>query len=132
MVADGVQAIFGTDSENLKTDMEIYLKQKGIALKSGPKTTAVPSPAIESAPQDAGLKAKAEAVRAALGGGVNILSIEAVALTRLRIQLKEDSKMKRDDLLRAGVDGVQIIQPGLLHLMVGQEALSLATQMKET
>src|SRR3954466_4955957 len=50
MVGDGVQAIFGTQSENLKTDMEEYLKT------AGPEADQVDEPSPVKVPPPAGLK----------------------------------------------------------------------------
>src|SRR6516165_6341117 len=88
MVGDGVQAIFGTQSENLKTEMQEYLKTEG------PEADQVEEPSPVKAPPPApdGLKPplrdpdaarKADAYIAALGGKSNIVRVDACAETRL-------------------------------------------------
>ena len=82
VVGDGVQAIFGTQSENLKTEMQEYLKT------AGPEADEAESPSPVEAPAPAGLQPplrdpdaarKAQAYIAALGGKANIVRVDACA-----------------------------------------------------
>ncbi len=100
MVADGVQAIFGTASENLKTAMEEYLKN------------------------NLGTKDQEQKILTALGGRENILSLKAVALTRLRIEFKDPGLLKLRDY------SCSEIRPGLLHMIIGERAQELAANFK--
>jgi PTS system glucose-specific IIC component len=52
VVGDGVQAIFGTQSENLKTEMQEYLKT------AGPEADEVEAPSPVQAPPAAGVVSK--------------------------------------------------------------------------
>jgi glucose PTS system EIICB or EIICBA component len=109
-VADGVQAIFGTASENLKTDMERYLaRSENAAAVSGTLNTT--------------------ALIKALGGHENIVSATNVASTRVRVQLKDGRVLNAEALAKQGVLGTQLIQPGLYHLIVGGQAAMLAAQL---
>ena len=92
VVGDGVQAIFGTQSENLKTEMEEYLKT------AGPEADEVEAPSPVHAPPAAGVISKlrdpdaarkAAAWIAALGGAANIERVDACAETRLRVVLRD-------------------------------------------
>ena len=105
-VGSGMQAIFGTRSENLKTDMEEYMKSAGAA---GPAVTVPPvstpgtvSRAVVVTPNTA----RAAAIAAALGGTDNIESVEAVAITRLRVSLRDAGQIDEQALARAGAAGV--------------------------
>jgi PTS system glucose-specific IIC component len=99
MVADGVQAIFGTASENLKTAMDEYLKHN-----------------VSTNDQE-------QKILLALGGRENIISLKALALTRLRIEIKNPNLLKLQDF------SASQIQPGLLHLIVGERAHELAAAL---
>lgn len=113
-VVDGIQAIFGTRSENLKTDMEAYLARGGT-----PRQLQVPiSPPID-----------AEKLLKALGGRKNLASVKAVAGSRVRIELKDSKLINSDGVRAAGVLHTQQIRPGLIHLLVDDRAPSLATSM---
>ena len=83
MVGNNMQAIFGTRSENLKTDIEAYLRATGadLAASPAPGVAAAPAPRPSSVPDADVLRAGAS-IADALGGARNIVSAEACALTR--------------------------------------------------
>jgi PTS system glucose-specific IIC component len=114
-VGDGVQAIFGTASENLKTDMERYLKD-------GPQSTPVMSASNPSL-NTAGLLS-------ALGGKDNVLSASCVAMTRVRVELKDQRALDAQVMASHGVLGTQLIKPGLYHLVLGEQAATIAPQLQ--
>jgi glucose PTS system EIICB or EIICBA component len=112
IVADGVQAIFGTKSENLKTEMDQFIK--------GGSVTARPSPS----PQ-------AKDISLALGGAANIVSSQSVAMTRIRVEVKDVARVRKKDLASLGVKGTEEIRPNLFHLIVGESADRLAPLLRE-
>jgi PTS system glucose-specific IIC component len=125
MVGNGVQAIFGPLSENLKTDMQEYLKHAGA--EADGTSSAAPSAAPVSAPTAAvritdAHRTQAAAIRAALGGPGNITAIEAIAATRLRVTVADPAKVDPAALSRAGVVATMPIATGVLHLIVGLDA----------
>lgn len=110
-VGNGAQAIFGTASENLKTDMEIYLQGGGAAAK----------PAAAQGLDAASIFGK-------LGGKGNVVAVEAVANTRVRIELRDLAGVSMSDLSNAGV---QVMKAGdnALHLIVGDKYTTLAKDL---
>ena len=58
-------------------------------------------------------------VVAALGGVDNLKSQQPVALTRVRVELREVGRMDRLALSRAGVAGVMPLEGGVVHLITG-------------
>jgi PTS system glucose-specific IIC component len=141
MVADGVQAIFGTQSENLKTDMEQYLGGK---VENAPamQTPDVHLQASEMVARGQEGASKADgASRPSTGGNVagllnelgganNIASSRAVAYTRVRVELKDGRKLNPDSLKTQGVQETQEIRPGLYHLIVGDRAEGIAKALQ--
>lgn len=132
-VGNGMQAIFGTRSENLKTDMEEYLRSAGSAPVVAPSsparaatTSAVPVTAITPA-----LSARAAALAAGLGGAGNLLEVEACALTRVRVQLQDPKAMDEGALERAGVLGIWRLTSDVVHLIVGEDAPGLAASLMQ-
>ena len=135
VVGDSIQAIFGTPSENMKTDMEEYLKTAGpeadgtvveaSALTEGnntePSSGAEP---IEQPVQDA-----AKQLLLALGGSSNLHKIGVVAFTRLRVELADAAKFDREGVKLAGVAAVMQITPDVIHLIVGDKADQFARAM---
>jgi PTS system glucose-specific IIC component len=134
LVGNSVQAIFGTRSENLKTDMEVWLRT------AGPEAEAVPPPVAEPgaaspAPRPSGRQddpARAARVRAileALGGAANVESVDAVAATRLRVVVR-DGSIDQEAILAAGAGGVMPVPPRTLHVIVGLDADDAARDMR--
>lgn len=110
-VGNGVQAIFGPLSENLKTDMEQWLASGKEVVKTVEPTDYV---------------AQAEKIKSALGGAHNLKSLQAVAKTRLRVELNDETILNVTDLEdEAGVQAAVNIRPGVYHLIVGQQANQL-------
>src|SRR4030095_2073646 len=109
VVGDGVQAIFGTQSENLKTEMQEYLKT------AGPEADQVEAPSPVHAPAAAGVVSKLrdpDAARkraawmAALGGAKNVERVDGCAETRLRVIVREESAIDEAALREAGIEAV--------------------------
>jgi PTS system glucose-specific IIC component len=132
-VGNGMQAIFGTRSENLKTDMEEYMSATPQAAVRVP--SSVPSPAsavVTEAPAvviTQGHRTRAAAITAALGGIDNITESDAVALTRVRVVLRDASRLNESGLTTAGVRGVMHVDGGVVHLIVGEDAAGIAAAM---
>jgi phosphotransferase system IIB component len=58
-------------------------------------------------------------VVAALGGVDNLKSHQPVALTRMRVELRDVARMDRQALTAAGVPGVMMLDGGVVHLLTG-------------
>ncbi|WP_250503241.1 MULTISPECIES: PTS glucose transporter subunit IIBC [unclassified Caballeronia] len=137
-VGNGVQAIFGPLSENMKTDMQDYLKTAGSdadlpvagAASTATASDAMSAPAAAPAQDAAQQKARAEKIRAALGGAANILKLEPLAATRLRVALGDASRLDGAALKAAGVPATQPLANGEVDLIVGLEAENLAGAMR--
>ncbi|CRM75155.1 PTS system glucose-specific transporter subunits IIBC [Pseudomonas sp. 31 R 17] len=63
-------------------------------------------------------------VLSALGGEANLTSQQRVALTRVRVQLKEAGRLDEAALKAAGVPGVMVLTGGVVHLLTGLQAKS--------
>ena len=133
VVGDGMQAIFGTRSENLKTEMESYLKSAGaeaddIAVPSAGKVASAIG--LYQVPPDAEAPRKVSAYIAALGGPGNIIRVDACAATRLRIVVR-DASLVRESALRAdGIAAVARLDGQILHLLADLNAELYAAEMR--
>ena len=131
-VGRGVQAVFGPLSENMKTQMDEYLRAAGAA------PAAVPSPASgagsSAAPAagtvDAATRETATRLLKALGERVNVREVQAVAHTRLRVTLADPARFDEAAAKLAGVMAVMRPSSGVLHLIVGERAGALAAAMQ--
>jgi PTS system glucose-specific IIC component len=128
-VRDSVQAVFGTLSENLKTEMQEYLHSAG-SEADGPAVQVpvaakpVSAPAAAAVPTD-----RAARIAEALGGTGNIRQLAAFATTRLRVELSDAGKANAEALKRAGVRAVMGMGANGLDLIVGNDADALAGAM---
>ena len=110
-VGNGVQAVFGTRSENLKTDMEEYMRSG-----AAPVRAQAPDPV---------------ALRAALGGKDNIVRIDVTALTRLRVQVHDAGAINESAVEAAGAGGVMRVADNVVHVVVGSAAGELKAALSE-
>jgi glucose PTS system EIICB or EIICBA component len=119
VVGNGIQAIFGPLSENMKTDMEEYLKSTtsdGDAPAGAPAPVAAPVASESSAVLDL---VNGTALRQALGGEANVTAIEPIALTRLRVTVVDANAVNIEAVKRVGVKAVTSVAPNVFHLIVG-------------
>ena len=136
-VGGGMQAIFGTRSENLKTDMEEYMRSAAgtaAAARSAAPASASPAAPLASTTAQAptvtaGHRARAAEIVAALGGPENVRAVEAVAITRLRVELRDAGRIDESALARAGAGGVMRLAGGVAHVLVGEDAAGIAAAM---
>ncbi len=126
LIGDGVQAIFGPSSENLKTEMEEYLKRPGHERPPRTPDAALVSASTRSSGAPAGSSIDFEALLRALGGRANVQDLLSCAATRLRIVVESPAGVDRTALSRAGVQAVVPLGHGLYHLIVGPDAERLA------
>src|SRR3954451_14781858 len=125
VVGNGMQAIFGTRSDNLKTDMQEYLKRAG----SEADEIEEPSPIKASAPaglepklRDPDAPRKAAAYVTALGGKANIIRVDACSQTRLRLVLRDGEQINDSALKSEGIAAVVRLPDHTCHLLAGLNA----------
>ncbi len=128
-VGDGMQAIFGTRSENLKTDMEEYMLAAPVAPVRVPAVAPAATSSAPTVPITAGHRTRAAAITAALGGVGNITACEAVALSRVRVTLLDPARVDAARLTAAGALGVMHLDHGLMHIILGDDAAGIAAAM---
>ena len=134
VVGDGMQAIFGTQSENLKTEMQEYLKTAGPEADEvdAPSPVKTPAPAGTQPPlRDPDAARKAHSYIAALGGKANIVRVDACAETRLRLVLRDEKQIREPALKAEGIAEVVRLDSGkAIHLLAGLNADQYAAEMR--
>ena len=132
VVGDGMQAIFGTRSENLKTEMQDYLKT------AGPEADEIEEPSPVHAPPAAGVLSKLrdpDAARkvaawiAALGGA-RISNAWTPAPRRASAWSCATSRIDEAALRSAGIDATIKLPRNTLHLLAGLNADQYAAEMR--
>jgi glucose PTS system EIICB or EIICBA component len=135
VVGGGIQAIFGPLSENMKTGMQEYLRSTGAeadlevpvsATAPAPAAPRAASVAVAQAAAPPADKARAESIRQALGGIANVKNLEALAVTRWRVELENAHQVDHAALKRAGVEAIMPVGTNALHLIIGFDAEVLA------
>ncbi len=126
VVGQNIQAVFGTRSENMMTDMNEYLRsQPGAPPAAAPiavaKVAATAAPVAASAAGVAGAKA----LLVALGGRDNVVAHEAVAGTRLRVELRDVGKFDQAGAKANGVRAIATLGHGNYQLIVGDTAADI-------
>jgi glucose PTS system EIICB or EIICBA component len=132
-VGNNLQAIFGTRSENLKTDMEEYLRRAGddAELSEAEVSDVVyESPRAEPRLLDENAPQKARSWLEALGGAGNVVKVESAAATRLRVVVKDGDTVRSAALSDVGVSGSVRVSPDTWHLVVGNNADQYAAEIR--
>ncbi|WP_445179665.1 N-acetylglucosamine-specific PTS transporter subunit IIBC [Pseudomonas sp. McL0111] len=62
----------------------------------------------------------------ALGGGDNVLQLDCIAMTRIRLQLADGKALSEAQLKELGCQGVSQLDDGVWHLLIGEKAASLS------
>jgi len=142
IVGNGIQAVFGPLSENMKGEMEDYLKVAGPeadgdaapeTAKAEPTAAKVVTDTVKPMAPDAvedWVRKAAAPMLAALGGRANVRKLDAVALTRLRVELADPAKFDAAAAKVSGVVAVMNAAPGVLHLIVGDKAGEFAQALQ--
>lgn len=133
LVGTNMQAIFGTRSENLKTDMEEYLKIAGDEAELTAATTPdvfYETKQIQPKLRDPEAAQRARDYIAGLGGPGNIVKVESAAETRLRVVVRDSSAVDEAALASAGIGGMVPVGEDILHLIAGLNADQYAAEMR--
>jgi PTS system glucose-specific IIC component len=133
LVGSNMQAIFGTRSENLKTDMEEYLKIAGDEAELTEATTpdvSFETRQIQPRLRDPEAPQKAREYIEGLGGPDNIVKVESAAETRLRVVVRDSAAVDEAALVLAGIAGTVVVGEGVLHLIAGLNADQYAAEMR--
>ncbi len=121
-VGSGLQAIFGTRSEILRTEMEEYLAIAGDDAELPALTTAPAAKPVAGFPtyaDDPEARSKCEKWLAAIGGIGNVIEVAACAQTRLRVKLSDQKLVDGEVLQNSGVKGIMVLDGGIVHLITG-------------
>lgn len=132
-VGSGLQAIFGTRSENLMTDMEEYMAYAGdeaeLTDKDMPSEVEFKEETVKPKLRDANAPQKVADWLAALGGADNVSTVEACAQTRMRLHVKDSRAIDETRLKEQGIAAVVRIDDSLVHLLAGLNADQYAAEM---
>ncbi|AZD06523.1 PTS system, N-acetylglucosamine-specific IIC component [Pseudomonas chlororaphis] len=117
-----LQVVVGPLADSIADEIRLAMPSAGKPLEQpGPATAAFEAPpAVSIAPQ--------EAVKwlDAFGGSDNVLQLDCVAMTRLRVQLGDNKALSECQLKNLGCQGSSQLDDGVWHLLIGEKAASLS------
>lgn len=91
---------------------------------------AAPTAEVSTSKTDDKYMVMAKQVYAGIGGHDNISVIDNCT-TRLRLQLKDTSKINKSQIMNAGVAGVNVLDKVNIHIVVGTEVQFVADALKK-
>ncbi|MGM9998959.1 MAG: glucose-specific PTS transporter subunit IIBC [Candidatus Bruticola sp.] len=133
IVGNNLQAIFGTLSENLKSDIEEYIKS-GCPGNAAPLPSSAPATATDEQPVEVSesVRKKAAEFASLAGGASNLDNIHLASLTRVVFQAKDTSKVDTASIAARGFN-LMILSKNRFHLVCDlQEAAAMKQALLET
>ena len=132
-IGNGLQAIFGTRSENLMTDMKDYMEHAGdeAELSDQDMVSKVTFEEQKISPKlrDPNAPEKVAEWITGLGGSANIKTVDSCAQTRIRLKLQSLEAIDEELLKTKGVSAVVRLDKNLIHLLVGLNADQYGAEM---
>lgn len=119
-----LQVVVGPTADAIADEIRLTMPALGRALISTPAALVDVPSAVTVA------KTEAQQWLSALGGGDNVLQLDCVAMTRIRLQLADGKAISECDLKALGCQGVSQLEGGIWHLLVGDKAASLSDALE--
>ena len=115
-----LQVVVGPLADSIADEIRLAMPALGRAL--------VPAPAVQVDASNAAWVTAPEAQQwlTALGGRENVLQLDCIALTRIRLQLADGKALSEAQLKELGCQGVSPLEGGVWHLLIGEKAASLS------
>ncbi|CAI8855347.1 N-acetylglucosamine-specific PTS transporter subunit IIBC [Pseudomonas serboccidentalis] len=115
-----LQVVVGPMADSIADEIRLAMPTLGRALVAAPAVIVEESKAaLVTAPQ-------AQQWLTALGGSENVLQLDCIALTRIRLQLADGKVLSEARLKDLGCQGVSQLEGGVWHLLIGEKAASLS------
>lgn len=119
-----LQVVVGPMADSIADEIRLEMPALGRAVISTP-AVVVDAPPPVNVPAS-----QAQQWLRALGGGDNVLQLDCVAMTRIRLQLADGKALSECDLKALGCQGVSQLEGGIWHLLVGDKAASLSEALE--
>jgi PTS system N-acetylglucosamine-specific IIC component len=125
--ATNVQVIIGPEADMIADEIRTTIDQGGAVTAKPAAAAAAPAAAAAVAGTESGpLDPEPARWLAVFGGATNVVSLDAVATTRLRVVVRDPSAV--DNQRMAGLD-VAWVAADTFHIVVGQAATRYAQQL---
>ncbi|MBT9266575.1 N-acetylglucosamine-specific PTS transporter subunit IIBC [Pseudomonas sp. MG-9] len=115
-----LQVVVGPMADSIADEIRLAMPALGRALVAAPAVVVEESKAaLVTAPQ-------AQQWLTALGGSENVLQLDCIALTRIRLRLADGKVLSEARLKDLGCQGVSQLEGGVWHLLIGEKAAGLS------
>ncbi|WP_236193171.1 N-acetylglucosamine-specific PTS transporter subunit IIBC [Pseudomonas glycinae] len=119
-----LQVVVGPMADSIADEIRLAMPALGRAAATAPVAVVETSePVAVSAPQ-------AQQWLTALGGSDNVLQLDCIAMSRIRLQLADGKALSESRLKELGCLGVSALEDGVWHLLVGDRAQSLSAALE--
>ncbi|WP_085747013.1 N-acetylglucosamine-specific PTS transporter subunit IIBC [Pseudomonas sp. R45(2017)] len=119
-----LQVVVGPMADSIADEIRLAMPALGRAVVAAPVAVVETSePVAVAAPQ-------AQQWLSALGGSDNVLQLDCIAMSRIRLQLADGKVLSESRLKELGCLGVSALEDGVWHLLVGERAQSLSTALE--
>lgn len=119
-----LQVVVGPMADSIADEIRLAMPALGRAAATAPVAVVEPSePVAVTAPQ-------AQQWLSALGGSDNVLQLDCIAMSRIRLQLADGKALSESRLKELGCLGVSALEDGVWHLLVGDRAQSLSAAIE--
>lgn len=119
-----LQVVVGPMADSIADEIRLAMPALGRAAVTAPVAVVEPSePVAVTAPQ-------AQQWLSALGGSDNVLQLDCIAMSRIRLQLADGKALSESRLKELGCLGVSALEDGVWHLLVGDRAQSLSAAIE--
>jgi len=116
-----LQVVVGPLADSIADEIRLAMPTSG--QPSSPSAPAQPEAGAVTPPH-------AEQWLNALGGARNVLQLECVAMSRIRLKLADDQALSEQQLTALGCQGIRQLDDGIWHLLVGESAQGLSSALK--
>ncbi|WP_129973715.1 MULTISPECIES: N-acetylglucosamine-specific PTS transporter subunit IIBC [unclassified Pseudomonas] len=119
-----LQVVVGPMADSIADEIRLAMPALGRAVVAAPVAVVETSePVAVAAPQ-------AQQWLSALGGSDNVLQLDCIAMSRIRLQLADGKVLSESRLKELGCLGVSALEDGVWHLLVGERAQSLSAALE--
>jgi len=119
-----LQVVVGPMADSIADEIRLAMPALGRAVVTAPVAVVETSdPVAVSTPQ-------AQQWLTALGGSDNVLQMDCIAMSRIRLQLADGKALSETRLKELGCLGVSALEDGVWHLLVGERAQSLSAALE--
>ncbi|NYH07908.1 N-acetylglucosamine-specific PTS transporter subunit IIBC [Pseudomonas moraviensis] len=119
-----LQVVVGPMADSIADEIRLAMPALGRAVVAAPVAVVETSePVAVSTPQ-------AQQWLTALGGSDNVLQLDCIAMSRIRLQLADGKALSESRLKELGCLGVSALEDGVWHLLVGERAQNLSAALE--